>query len=117
MNHRDNNNNNNNSGNNSNMSAQKPTKLSSTSATARLKQDYIRLIKDPVPYVAASPLPSNILEWHYVVTGPEATPYEGGVYHGKLVFPRQFPFKPPSIYMITPNGRFKVIEKQQDAAE
>ena len=85
--------------------AKKPT---STSATARLKQDYIRLIKDPVPYVAAAPLPSNILEWHYVVTGPEETPYEGGLYHGKLVFPREFPFKPPSIYMITPSGRFKV---------
>ena len=66
------------------------------------------MTKDPVPYVTAAPLPSNILEWHYVVTGPEKTPYEGGVYHGKLVFPREFPFKPPSIYMITPSGRFKV---------
>ena len=31
----------------------------------------------------------------------------GGLYHGKLVFPSEFPFKPPSIYMTTPNGRFK----------
>merc|ERR1712223_1214063 len=31
----------------------------------------------------------------------------GGMYHGKLVFPSEFPFKPPSIYMTTPNGRFK----------
>lgn len=78
------------------------------SATSRLKQDYMRLKNDPVPYVLAEPLPSNILEWHYVVRGPEKTPYEGGMYHGKLIFPREFPFKPPSIYMITPNGRFKV---------
>lgn len=78
------------------------------SATSRLKQDYIRLKRDPVPYVLAEPLPSNILEWHYVVIGPEKTPYEGGMYHGKLIFPREFPFKPPSIYMMTPNGRFKV---------
>lgn len=78
------------------------------SATARLKQDYLRLKKDPVPYVLAEPVPSNILEWHYVVKGPESTPYEGGFYHGKLVFPGEFPFKPPSIYMTTPNGRFKV---------
>ncbi|XP_049843951.1 ubiquitin-conjugating enzyme E2 J2 [Schistocerca gregaria] len=77
------------------------------SATQRLKQDYLRLKKDPVPYVVAEPLPANILEWHYAVTGPEGTPYEGGIYHGKLVFPREFPFKPPSIYMTTPNGRFK----------
>jgi len=57
------------------------------------------------------PLPSNILTWHYCVRGPEKTPYEGGYYHGKLVFPREFPFKPPAIYMITPNGRFKVNQK------
>lgn len=34
--------------------------------------------------------------------------YLGGYYHGKLVFPKDFPFKPPRIFMITPNGRFKV---------
>jgi ubiquitin-conjugating enzyme E2 J2 len=48
---------------------------------------------------------------HYVVCGPENTPYEGGFYHGKLIFPREFPFKPPSIYMITPNGRFRTNKK------
>ncbi|TMS33875.1 hypothetical protein L596_001564 [Steinernema carpocapsae] len=76
-------------------------------ATQRLKKDYQRLLKDPVPYVRAAPLPSNILEWHYVVEGSPDTPYEGGYYHGKLVFPIDFPFKPPSIYMITPSGRFQ----------
>ncbi|KAJ8977923.1 hypothetical protein NQ317_002897 [Molorchus minor] len=81
------------------------------SATSRLKQDYLRLKRDPVPYITAEPLPTNILEWHYVVCGPENSPYEGGYYHGKLVFPREFPFKPPSIYMITPNGRFKTNKK------
>ena len=71
------------------------------------KTTYV-LKKDPVPYVVAEPVPSNILEWHYVVKGPEKTPYEGGFYHGKLIFPVEFPFQPPSIYMTTPNGRFKV---------
>ena len=76
-------------------------------AASRLRQDFLRLKKDPVPYIVAEPLPSNLLEWHYVVTGPEGSPYDGGLYHGKLVFPAEFPFKPPSIYIITPNGRFK----------
>ncbi|CAK8694687.1 ubiquitin-conjugating enzyme E2 J2-like [Clavelina lepadiformis] len=80
-------------------------------ATQRLKQDYNRLKRDPVPFVTAEPLPSNILEWHYVVRGPDDTPYYGGFYHGKLVFPREFPFKPPSIYMITPSGRFKCNQR------
>jgi len=43
-----------------------------TSATARLKQDYIRIKSDPVPYISAEPLHSNILEWY--------------VYHGTHVF-------------------------------
>ncbi|KAG6488131.1 hypothetical protein ZIOFF_056889 [Zingiber officinale] len=30
----------------------------------------------------------------------------GGYYYGKLKFPPDYPFKPPSIRMITPNGRF-----------
>jgi len=77
-------------------------------AITRLKKDYIKLIKDPIPYAIAVPLSSNILEWHYVVTGAPDTPYEGGYYHGKLIFPHDFPFRPPSIYMITPNGRFQV---------
>ncbi|XP_018606855.2 ubiquitin-conjugating enzyme E2 J2-like [Scleropages formosus] len=85
----------------------KSNKRAPTTATQRLKQDYLRIKKDPVPYICAEPLASNILEWHYVVRGPEKTPYEGGYFHGKLMFPREFPFKPPSIYMITPNGRFK----------
>ena len=41
-------------------------------------------------------------------TGPPDSQYAGGFYHGKLVFPKKFPFRPPSVYMITPNGRFKV---------
>lgn len=72
----------------------------------RLQRDYMRLNQDPVPFVSAHPLPSNLFEWHYLVRGPPDTPYHGGYYHGKLVFPKDYPFRPPSIYMITPNGRF-----------
>ena len=54
-------------------------------ATSRLKNDYVRLVKDPVPYIVAEPLPSNILEWHYVVSGPPDSPYAGGFYHGKVL--------------------------------
>ena len=50
--------------------------------------------------------PSNILEWHFVIKGPKDTPYVGGSYHGKLIFPSEYPYKPPAIMMLTPNGRF-----------
>lgn len=77
-------------------------------AIPRLQQDYLNLNRDPVPYIRAEPLPSDMLEWHYCIQGPEDTPYVGGYYHGTLIFTQQYPFKPPSIYMSTPNGRFEV---------
>ncbi|KAJ2354190.1 Ubiquitin-conjugating enzyme E2 6 [Coemansia sp. RSA 2673] len=42
------------------------------------------------------------------MTGPPDTPFAGGEYHGKVKFPRDYPFAPPAIQMITPNGRFEV---------
>jgi ubiquitin-conjugating enzyme E2 J2 len=63
----------------------KKKSIAPITATSRLRNDYMRLINDPVPYIKAEPLPSNILEWHYVVTGPEHSPYSGGFYHGKVV--------------------------------
>jgi len=46
-----------------------------------------------------------------VVRGPKSSVYEGGIYFGKLLFPSEYPYKPPSIIMLTPNGRFKTDTK------
>ncbi|XP_055343662.1 ubiquitin-conjugating enzyme E2 J2-like [Paramacrobiotus metropolitanus] len=75
-------------------------------ATTRLQKEFIELLQDPVPYVSAAPNPNNLLEWYYVLRGPEQTPYDGGYYLGRLIFPSEYPFKPPAIFILTPNGRF-----------
>ena len=62
-------------------------------------------------HISAQPSESNILEWHYLIHGPPNSAYHNGLYHGKLVFPRDYPYRPPAIYMITPNGRFKTNTK------
>jgi len=77
----------------------------------RLKRELKALLSEPVPNILALPNKNNILEWHYVIFGPKGTPYEGGVYHGKIVFPPEYPNKPPSIQMITPNGRFQTNKR------
>ncbi|KAF9912029.1 Ubiquitin-conjugating enzyme E2 6 [Lobosporangium transversale] len=82
--------------------------MATKGAYKRLTKEYINIQKSPPAYIYARPLESNILEWHYVLKGPPDTPYYGGEYHGKLIFPSDYPFKPPSIRMTTPNGRFQV---------
>lgn len=45
---------------------------------------------------------------HFTVRGSDDSPYEGGVYHGKLILPPEYPMAPPRIEFLTPNGRFEV---------
>eukprot|EP00042_Codosiga_hollandica_P022836 m.86845 g.86845 ORF g.86845 m.86845 type:complete len:224 (-) comp50951_c0_seq3:101-772(-) len=73
----------------------------------RLQKEYQQLCRSPAPHIAAAPLPSNIFTWHYVLYGLQDCPYAGGYYHGQLVFPHEYPLKPPAILMLTPNGRFQ----------
>ncbi|RYH24974.1 ubiquitin-conjugating enzyme E2 [archaeon] len=75
---------------------------------ARLRKEYRELQKRPVENIRAAPRESNLLEWHYVLEGPKGSAYEGGFYHGVVTFPKDYPYKPPSLQMFTPNGRFKV---------
>ncbi|KAK4048728.1 hypothetical protein OIO90_005721 [Microbotryomycetes sp. JL221] len=52
----------------------------------------------------------DLFQWHFTIKGP-GEDFEGGVYHGRMVLPSEYPFKPPEIYMSTPSGRFEVNKK------
>lgn len=54
---------------------------------------------------------SNLFEWHFTIRGAPDSPFSGGLYHGRIVLPEDYPKKPPDIYMLTPSGRFQVGEK------
>eukprot|EP00002_Diphylleia_rotans_P016465 TRINITY_DN3200_c0_g1_i1.p1 TRINITY_DN3200_c0_g1~~TRINITY_DN3200_c0_g1_i1.p1 ORF type:complete len:258 (-),score=55.42 TRINITY_DN3200_c0_g1_i1:253-1026(-) len=83
------------------------SKVDLQASTKRLMKEYKKLLKEPVPNILAKPnIDVNIFEWYYILVGPTGSHYEGGYYFGKLTFPHEYPFKPPSIIMITPNGRF-----------
>lgn len=81
--------------------------MASIGAIKRLTREYATLQQTPVEYIVAHPSESNILEWHYILTGPPNTPYAGGQYWGILTFPPDYPFNPPGIRMLTPSGRFQ----------
>eukprot|EP00401_Gymnodinium_catenatum_P045136 CAMPEP_0117616776 /NCGR_PEP_ID=MMETSP0784-20121206/85237_1 /TAXON_ID=39447 /ORGANISM="" /LENGTH=217 /DNA_ID=CAMNT_0005420569 /DNA_START=90 /DNA_END=743 /DNA_ORIENTATION=+ len=76
-------------------------------ASSRLRKELKAILSDPPPHIHVSCDESNMLAWSYLLEGPPDTPYEGGWYWGRLKFPRDYPFAPPSILMVTPNGRFE----------
>lgn len=57
---------------------------------------------DGMAQFAAEALESDIFEWHFAVRGPDGTDFESGIYHGRILLPHDYPFKPPSFVMLTP---------------
>jgi hypothetical protein len=55
----------------------------------------------------------NIFEWHFTVRGPADTPFAGGIYHGRIILPAEYPFKPPSIIFLTVCGRVVALPSAQ----
>ncbi|KIM38326.1 hypothetical protein M413DRAFT_244583 [Hebeloma cylindrosporum] len=80
--------------------------MATKTAQKRLTKEFVAMQQDPPPYVWAMPEEKNILTWNFLIRGPPDSPFAGGEYHGVLLFPPEYPFKPPGIKMFTPSGRF-----------
>ncbi|RDX48364.1 UBC-like protein [Lentinus brumalis] len=81
------------------------------SAVKRIMQEARELANDPCTDYAAGPLEDDIFEWHCTIRGPPGTEFEGGLYHFRILLPSEYPFRPPAIMMLTPNGRFELNTK------
>jgi ubiquitin-conjugating enzyme E2 J2 len=81
--------------------------MSKKGAIARLRKELKAISNDPCPYIHVAVSDSNFLNWSFLLEGPPDTPYVGGWYWGRIRFPAEYPFKPPSILMVTPSGRFR----------
>ena len=68
----------------------------------RLMHDYDEITKQTIPIqgVSALPLDDNFYEWHGNVKAIGTSPYKGAVLHFKLVFPRDYPLSPPTVYLL-----------------
>ncbi|CAI5442146.1 unnamed protein product [Caenorhabditis angaria] len=76
----------------------------------RLMREAMEL-REPTELYHAQPLEDNLFEWHFTVRGASGSDYEGGIYHGRLLFPVEYPMKPPNMILLTPNGRFELNTK------
>ncbi|KAI0080223.1 UBC-like protein [Panus rudis PR-1116 ss-1] len=85
--------------------------MASKAAHKRLHKEYVAMQREPPPFIWAVPDEKNILTWNYIIRGPPDSPFAGGEYYGLLMFPPEYPFKPPGIKMLTPSGRFQPDKK------
>ncbi|KAI8379156.1 ubiquitin-conjugating enzyme/RWD-like protein [Radiomyces spectabilis] len=80
-------------------------------AVKRIMQEARELAMEECYEYEARPIESNIFEWHFTVRGPDGTEFSGGKYHGRILLPAEYPFKPPELIFLTPNGRFELKSK------
>lgn len=93
------------------MANQHTTYNTKNPAIKRLLREYSEFQKDPSSQFMAAPLDDNLFEWHFTIRGQKGSDFDGGIYHGRIILPPEYPFKPPNISFLTPNGRFSVGTK------
>lgn len=75
----------------------------------RILKEASELSTSPSSDYHAEPLETNLFEWHFTIRGPPSpSAYAGGIYHGRIILPPQYPLRPPSFRFLTPTGRFEV---------
>ncbi|XP_021291471.1 ubiquitin-conjugating enzyme E2 32 [Herrania umbratica] len=80
-------------------------------AVKRILQEVKEMQSNPSDDFMSLPLEENIFEWQFAIRGPRESEFEGGIYHGRIQLPAEYPFKPPSFMLLTPNGRFETQTK------
>jgi len=59
------------------------------------------LISDPAPGISATPAEDNLRYFNVIVTGPESSPYEGGLFKLELFLTDEYPMAPPKVRFLT----------------
>lgn len=83
----------------------------STSSIRRIQRELKEISEDPSRHWTAAPVSDDLFEWQFAVRGPPGTDFEGGIFTGRLALPVNYPLAPPSIMLLTPNGRWEVGKK------
>eukprot|EP00051_Salpingoeca_urceolata_P005433 m.73210 g.73210 ORF g.73210 m.73210 type:complete len:151 (-) comp14327_c0_seq1:261-713(-) len=71
-------------------------------AQKKLTKELKKLQTEPLDGVLVDTVQDDLFYWKATLSGPEGSPYEGGIFILDVKFPSEYPFKPPTITFKTP---------------
>jgi len=72
-------------------------------ANARVHKELRAFVTNPPDGCRVAVHGGNIRQWMVTLTGAAGTIYQGEQFKLKLIFPKQYPSKPPSVYFVKPS--------------
>jgi len=67
----------------------------------RVNSELRNLMTDPPEGLRATPLDTSYYHWQATISGPAASPYEGGLFYIYMKVPLYYPFYPPEVRFLT----------------
>ncbi len=80
----------------------------------RILAEFKDLQNNPILNICAVvglPDPNNIYVWKCTISGPADTPFGGGLFYLKIIFPKEYPNKKPEVCFTTPIYHINVNPK------
>jgi ubiquitin-conjugating enzyme E2 W len=87
--------------------------IGSSSANTRLQKEIKQFLENP-PDNCKLNVGSNIRVWVINIKGSDGTIYAGEEYKLKMIFPKDYPSKPPSVYFLKPCPRHEHVYSNGD---
>ncbi|GAM24195.1 hypothetical protein SAMD00019534_073700 [Acytostelium subglobosum LB1] len=71
------------------------------SLTRRIIKESQRLVTEPAPGISATPHTDNLRYFNVIISGPEGSPFQGGVFHLELFLTDDYPMSAPKVRFLT----------------
>ena len=67
----------------------------------RIMKEKKELESNPPTSFLLYPMNDDVFEWHFTLMGTPDSDYDGGLYHGRIILPKNYPLSAPDLIFMT----------------